>query len=149
MEGRSPVSFFSDQQNCCFSGSWLWHWAMISPNIFGQTALKQISLEELLVKPSPADLCQCQGQQCGQQCPALFTTGTVPAGACSALQAAREHSFEGQSQGFHYKWLLQSSCLKQALTVGSKSPLPSLAGQDRHLLCRHAPCSALTVISAE
>lgn len=29
------------------------------------------------------------------------------------------------------------SCLKQALTVGSKSPLPSLAGQDRQPLCRH------------
>lgn len=48
-----------------------------------------------------------------------------PAPPCR--QPVNADSIEGQSQCFHCKWVLHSSCLKQALTVGSKSPLPSLA----------------------
>lgn len=90
MEGRSPVSFFSDLQCCCFSGSWPLAVGHDKPKHYRPNSIQQISLGELPVKPSPSDLCQCQGQQCGQQCPAPLTTGTVPAGACSALQAASE-----------------------------------------------------------
>lgn len=52
-----------------------------------------------------------------------------PAQPCR--QPVNADSFEGQSQGYHCQWVLHSSCLKQALTVGSKSPLPSLAEQGR------------------
>lgn len=78
MEGRSPKSFFSDPQCCCFSGSWPSALVHDMPKHCWANSIQQISLQELLVKPSPSDLCQCQSQQCGQQCPALLTTGNGP-----------------------------------------------------------------------
>lgn len=78
MEGRSPKSFFSDPQCCCFSGSWPSALGHDMPKHCWANSIQQISLQELLVKPSPSDLCQCQGQQCGQQCRALLTTGNSP-----------------------------------------------------------------------
>lgn len=68
------MSFFSDLQCCCSSGSRPSALGHDIPKHCWANSIQQISLGELPVKPSPCDLWQCQGQQC----PALLTTGNSP-----------------------------------------------------------------------